>query len=185
MTVKRLTKRRTTLEKQQATVVSDLLTGLKPVEVAAKYKVSRSAVTQFIERHRQEITALELEADRTILTYAIAHRPYRIAQLDSIFHETTQWLADQGYSEKTQRFDRDGNVVGETTRFRSDALAQLRGLLDDAAKEMGDRGKGDTTNVVAGVINIIRGGTPLGMAPIDHSLIVEGEVLDASDTANG
>ncbi len=160
---------------------------MKPVEVAAKYDVSRSAVTQFIERHSPVITALQVEAERQVQDYAIASKVWRVKELDSLYNDVSQWIAEHGFTETSVRYDRDGNEVGRTERLRADALAQVRGLLDDAAKELGHRvTKGDTTNIAA-VVNIIRGGTPLGMQPIDTAIeatyTVEqtGESLEATE----
>ncbi len=180
MTAPRLTKRRTKLEKQHADVVSDLITGLKPAEVARKYAVSRSAVHDFVSRHKESISALQLDADRQVESYAIAHKVFRIADLDALYNRSLDFLSQQGFSEQVERFNRDGEVVSRTNRFRDTTMAQLRGLLDDAAKEMGHRitKSGDTMNI-AGVINIIRGGTPLGMQPLAE-LTEAAQVIDAS-----
>ncbi len=189
MTVKRLTKRRTKLEKRQSEVIADLISGLAPVEVAKKYAVARSSVGDFIDRHRETVTALQLAYDEQVRNFAIASKVFRVRELDSLYNESRDWLREQGYSERVTRYNRDGEVVSQTDRYRDATIAQIRGLLGDAAAEMGERTtKGDTTNIAA-VVNIIRGGTPLGMQPIDVSretieaeyTVEAGESLEATE----
>lgn len=169
MTQKRLTQRRTKLEKQKELVLTDLLGGLSQAEVAQKYMVSRPAVSTFVDRHRDSLTALQLEVGRQVTDYAIASSVFRVRELDSLYNKVMTFLAEQGFAERITRYNRDGEVVSQTDRVRDTTIAQIRGILDDAAKELGHRvTKGDTTNIAA-VVNIIRGGTPLGMQPIDVS----------------
>ncbi len=184
MTVKRLTKRRTKLEKRQAEVISDLISGLAPAEVAKKYAVARSSVGDFIDRHRETVTALQLTYDEQVRNFAIASKVFRVRELDSLYNESRDWLREQGYSERVTRYNRDGEVVSQTDRYRDATIAQIRGLLGDAAAEMGERTtKGDTTNIAA-VVNIIRGGTPLGMQPLDVSreTPVSEQIIEAAYT---
>ncbi len=175
MTAPRLTKRRNTLEKRKVSVLTMLAAGATNPEVAAKYKVARHSVWDFSRRHAESLQALRSEVDAGILANYTAHKGNRVAELDSLYNRSVQFLEEQGFSEKITRYNRDGEVISETERYRADTIAQLRGILDDIATEVGERvTKGDTTNIAA-VVNIIRGGTPLGMAPVT-------EVVDATYT---
>ncbi len=82
MTTARLTKRRTSLEKHKAEVIAFLLTGWIPARIAEKYSVSREAVSKFIQRHADELTALQTVVDKQVTDYAIAHKVNRIVAKD-------------------------------------------------------------------------------------------------------
>ena len=176
MTPRRITSRRINLERKQSQVMALIASGATGPEVATTFKVTREAVWQFRRRHADDIATLEAEVAAGMKGMAQAHKANRIAELDALYAGALAWLEEHGYSERVERFDRQGNLVGATTRFRADAVNALRGLLAAIAEELGERKTtGDTTNIAA-VVNIIRGGTPLGMTPptVD-SLIVEAE----------
>lgn len=186
MTQPRATTRRTALEKRRELVLADLIDGMKAADVARKYKVERSSVTRFAHKYKAELTAMSLKVEKAVEDYAIASKAHRIGELARLYDDVTAWIGEHGYTESTVRYDRDGNEVGRTERLRADALAQIRGLLADAALELGHRSTKGDTNMIAGVINIIRGGTPLGMAPQDVAIdaaytVAEPESLAPSD----
>ncbi len=178
MTVARATQRRTRLEKQREDVLADLLEGKTQAEVAKKYAVFPTSVAKFADRHSGELEAMSLKVEKAVEDYSIANKVWRVGQLQWLYQSSVDFLEQQGFSERVTRYNRDGDVISETQRYRDSAMAQLRGLLDDAAKELGHRvTKGDTTNIAA-VVNIIRGGTPLGMAPVTEVIEAEYTVED-------
>ncbi len=159
-------------------------------EVAPRFKATRESVWAFKRRHAKELADLETADLDQIKATMQAHKENRIAELDALYAGALAWLEEHGYSERVERFDRQGNLVGATTRFRADAVNALRGLLADIAEELGERKTtGDTTNIAA-VVNIIRGGTPLGMTPSIDTTVIEAEArllppaptADASDS---
>lgn len=82
MTTPRVTSRRTALEKHREEVIALLLTGSKPVEIATKYKVSRSSLTKFMVRHVDKLTALRTEIQKRSEDYLVADKVARIAAKD-------------------------------------------------------------------------------------------------------
>jgi hypothetical protein len=142
------TKRPHVLERNRAEVVAILATGDQPADVARLYGVEVSTVTRFVDRYAEPIAALRVEVVKQIEDYAIASKVNRIAALDKLYGEIDVWLEEHSLSERTVRWDEDGNEVGETIRFRADAINALRGVLKDAATELGQLPKPDVHNTV-------------------------------------
>ncbi len=197
MTQPRATTRRTRLEKQRENVLADLLSGMRAVEVAQKYKVEKSSVTRFIQRHSEQLGAMSLKVERQVEDFAIATKVARIAALNDrwtrmqdliLARATDGRYVEPGYS--TGLLLHQLKSVGRGGDFRlidhyvTDVglLAELRQTEVAAATEMGQLPKtGDTTNIAA-VVNIIRGGTPLGMAPLPaESIEVDYTVNEVPD----
>ncbi len=116
--------------------------------------VTPPAVTQFADRHSADLDAMRAEIVRQVEDYAIAQKVNRIASLDALHGEIEEWLAEHTLTERSVRYDKDGNEVGETLRFRGDAVNALRGVLKDAADEMGQlpQRAGDTYNIDKAII---------------------------------
>lgn len=154
MTQARATARRTSLEKHKDEVIALLLTGWNQEQVATKYKVNPSSVHRFIDRHSDKLSALQAEVTRQVEDLAIANKVNRLMILEDLVDKSQVWLAEHTLSETTTRFDEDGNIVGETIRYRSDAVNAIRGLLKAAAEELDQlpRGTGSAQGVVREVI---------------------------------
>ncbi len=82
MTVARSTLRRTSLEKHKGEVIALLLTGMKPGEIATKYKVHPSALTKFMRRHEDRLVTLRDKVTAQVEDYAIAAKVNRVATND-------------------------------------------------------------------------------------------------------
>ena len=67
------------------------------------------------------------ELDRQVTDYAIAQKVNRIADLDGLNTAVKGWIAENGLSERQ----------GKTVHFRGDAVNAQRGVLRDAAEELG------------------------------------------------
>lgn len=115
-------------------------------ELAAKYGVSHTAIQMFKTRNLSALNAAMAEVTRYSADKAIADKVWRIAEAQRAHDDIEAWLAEYGLSERTVRYDRDGNEVGETIRFRKDVIDALRQLRRDVAEELGQLPKtGDTT----------------------------------------
>lgn len=137
MTVARRTKRRNRLEKQTQEVITDLLNGMTQAEVARKYAVATSSISDFAVRHAEEITSRAIAVERQAADYDISAKVWRIAQAQADYNRVSDWVDEHSLSERTVRYDKDGNEVGETVRLRKDALDTLRQYRREVAEELG------------------------------------------------
>lgn len=138
MPAKRATARRNRLERNYTAVFSDLVDGTQTQRaIAEKYGVTPMAVQKFVQRNTEALDQASREVARYSADKAIADKVWRISEAQRAHDEVDAWLAENGLSETTKRYDRDGNVVGETVRFRKDALDLQRQLRRDVAEELG------------------------------------------------
>lgn len=82
MTVARLTARRTRLERNGMEAIGMLLDGASQAEVGRKYKVTESAVSQFVDRHAQQLADMRSAVNKGAEDYMIAHKVDRIRLRD-------------------------------------------------------------------------------------------------------
>lgn len=138
MTVARLTKRRNRLEKVHQQVLDDLIgSGLTQAEIAVKYKVAPASISDFVRRHSVELVRQTREIEERATVYRISQKEMRIADVQAEYDKVEAWIADNGLTERTVRYDKDGNEVGETIRLRKDALDTRRALRREVAEELG------------------------------------------------
>jgi hypothetical protein len=137
MPPKRVTQRRTRLEKHFTDVFSDVLAGLNQQEIARKYKVTPAAVSLFKTRNSEVIEQALKEVGYKTREAAIADKQYRIMEAQNDYNTIEEWLGEHGLSERTVRYDKDGNEIGETIRFRKDLVDARRQLRRDVAEELG------------------------------------------------
>jgi hypothetical protein len=136
------------LQANRPEVVAVLATGTQPADVARLYNVAVSTVTRFAEKYAEPIAAMRAEVIRQVEDYAIAHKVNRVAALDKLYTDIDAWIEEHSLTERTVRWDEDGNEVGEVLRFRSDAVNALRGVLKDAATELGQLPRPDNNTTV-------------------------------------
>ena len=123
----RSNKRRNVLEHHAPEVVAILATGEQPAEVARIYSVERSSVTRFVERHTDAIEAMRAEVIEQAQQFLIADKMFRIGALDGLFQQMAEEARAYGIVE-----------TGEDGRYFRDKLVnQMRGVLKDAAEELG------------------------------------------------
>jgi len=173
MTQRRATGRRNTLEKHQPEVIADLAMAMRPVEVAAKYKVARSTVTRFMERNQAAIEALLAERRRKTSDYAIANVVNRIEALDERWrlmrrlvgarreageallaadHEDLEAGVETGLMRRIIRYIPSGDGLERRVEYTldRDLLAELRATERAAAEQLSQLPKPGDINVNAG-----------------------------------
>lgn len=85
MPAKRLTQRRTRLEKNFTAVFSDMLSGMTQPEIAAKYGVGPSAVAHFKSRNAEALQQAMAETAYRSREVDIANKTYRISELGDLY----------------------------------------------------------------------------------------------------
>jgi len=166
MTTRRVTARRTSLEKHQDEVIALLLTGSTAPEIAAKYKVQRESVWRFMKRHEDRLAALQQAVTKQVEDYAIAHQVNRVAELQFLYDLTRNEVDEFGVTIVERRIETQGKgddaieTVIETRDYRASLVKEARGLLHQAAEELGQLPKGDGAHASASVVNIVRVGVP-------------------------
>lgn len=85
MTARRITGRRHKLEKQRIDVLDMLTSGKTQAEVARITKVSREAVSKFVERHASELIARTEAIEADAANYAISSKVWRIGEYDDLY----------------------------------------------------------------------------------------------------
>lgn len=149
MTTRRATSRRTSLEKHQDEVIALLLTGTRPIDVAAKYKVARSSVTKFINRHADRLEALNAEVAKQIEDFAIAHKVNRVASKElrwQLLEQVRQARARGEHGMETGLVVRTFKSIGsgrnmqvvEEFKVDNELLAAMDRLEHSAAEELGE-----------------------------------------------
>ena len=193
MTTKRLTKRREVLERHRGAIIADIIEGMRDVDIATKYGVSRAAVNGFNKRYAVEIVqgleALEAELER----YAIASKVNRIAAKDrrwQLLEALRQARAkgksgeDTGLGAKTYKTIGQGEDATLVVEFKLDGelLAAMERAERSTAEELGQLpkpgGKEDNpTNIL-----VLGGDVDLG----NRSSIVAfaNKLLEARDAAS-
>ena len=164
MTTKRLTPRRTTLEKRRAEVMALIVEGVKDAEVARRFSVSREAVSKFHERHAEEIGKAQAIVERRVEDFAISNRVNRVMEYQSLYDATHDWQEEHGLSEVAQRFDaKTGNLIGETVTLNKSVIDAKHLILEAVARELDQLPRGTNGAQQAVIINIIRDEPRLGV----------------------
>lgn len=165
MTTKRVTQRRTKLEKNKPEVISMLVHGSNESQVAARYHVDPSAVTRFVQRHAVEIQGITEVIEANARENLIADKTWRITESQRQYTAVDEWLQEHGLSQRSVRYDKDGNEVGETISLRKDALDALRSYRREVAEELGALPRPDQ-NINVKAMMLIReiGGTEIDVS---------------------
>jgi len=122
--------------KNRAKVLAWLVEGKGPAEIATLIStkgqpVSRQAVQAFRDRHADELAPMVEAVEKQITDYAIASKVNRIAALDRLLGGMEREVADYGLIEDSE----DGRY------FRDKLVKEIRGVLRDAAEELGQMPK--------------------------------------------
>ena len=124
------------------------MTNWTQAQIAAKYKVSPSAMTQFVRRHEDKLEALHARVERQVEDYVIAHKINRIAGLDQLAREVRAYIDEHGLVERSVVTTENAEIVRE--RFAREVSAEMRALYRAAAEELNQLPKptsGDTFNI--------------------------------------
>lgn len=122
-----------------------LLEGKKPAEIArelstTKRPVSYQAVYQFRDRHKAELEPAIEEIERQITDYAIANKVARVAELQHLYDVSRKEIDEYGVTivETRHEYAKGEEVaVIETRDYRASLVREARGILHQAAEEMG------------------------------------------------
>lgn len=121
MLIKPVFNTRSRLEKNFAAVFRDLADGrMTQVAIAAKYRVSQQAVSQFAERNRPALDQAKAETVDYTKQALVADKGYRISELGDIYSKT-----------------REEYEAAESTSDRLAALKESRGTLRAVSEELG------------------------------------------------
>lgn len=151
MTTRRLTTRRHKLEKQRTEILDMLTAGKTQAEVARVTKVSREAVSKFVERHLEELTARTEAIEAEAANFAISNKVWRIGEYQSL------------YSTAKAEID-----VAEDTYGKVAAVKAASSALKAVAEELGQLPKADITlNVQNNVVNLSWG------EPVEPPVVIE------------
>jgi len=142
MTARRLTGRRNVLDNRKDEVIAALVSGDSYSVAADRFGVSKAAIAYFVVRHEVALRTMREKVAEAVEDYHIAHKVNRIAALDKLYTDIGSWIKENSLTETTY------GEGGTTKRFRADAVNALRGVLKDAATELGQLPKPDVHNTV-------------------------------------
>lgn len=148
MTAKRVTQRRTKLEKQFSDVFSDIMAGLPGTEIAAKYGVDRSAVAHFKRRNAEALNQAMVEVTNYSKQTDVANKEYRISELGGLYGVAKAEIQ-----------------TAESSTDRLNAVKTAMGALRGVAEELGQLPRPDQ-NINVKAMMLIReiGGTEIDVS---------------------
>lgn len=120
MTPKRVTQRRTKLEKHFTDVFSDLMAGKSQTEIAAKYGTTQAAVSLFKTRNAEVLNQALAESAYAVRALDISDKTFRISEYSDL------------YSKAKAEVD-----AAEASSDRVSAIREARGSLRAVAEELG------------------------------------------------
>jgi len=144
-------KKRNILDSNAPEVVAIIAGGDRPSDIARLYGVAPSSITRFTERHAAAIAAMRTEVIKQVEDYYIAHKVNRIAALDKLYRLMDAEVDEDGLAVTEVRHEyRNGEQVAEveTRDFRGSLVREMRGVLKDAADELGQIPRPDVHNTV-------------------------------------
>lgn len=109
-------------------------------EIAAKVGITKRTVERWKKRADilARVTAHKEAFKDRALTEGFADKRARIALLNSTAQDIARWLAENAYERTEVKVAANGEAI-EYKIFDQPRYSQLRGALDDIAKEMGER----------------------------------------------
>jgi len=111
---------------------------------ARKISVGHQAVAAFVKRHQQEIDALNARAVAASEEASIASKTERLRRLEDLYRDMDAIRTGRGLIATETRMigGADWGREVEVGRFDAALVREMRGALDDAAAEVGDRQRG-------------------------------------------
>jgi hypothetical protein len=139
---------RTHLErpKTKTRVIELVLEGLTDRQVAQKISTPRNsvsfqAISKFRARHADVLKPAAKAMVEAAVQHAIATKDARLADLQFLRDKTFEVIDQRGTLEaRDVKIAANGQTV-DVMRYDAGLVAQLRGVLADAAEEMGERSK--------------------------------------------
>lgn len=153
-----LAKARSPLERKKGIVLKLILDGLSDAQVAAalsskKLVTSRQAITAFRHRHAPELSASVNAIVKQAEDFAIANKVGRLAELQWLYEQTKAEVEEHGLVTEKVTTAEDGGPHF-SREYRAAMVKEMRGLLKDAAVELGQIATkgGDTYNIEKAVL---------------------------------
>ncbi len=133
-------------------IVGMLATGMPQAEIQRELNLSKNTLWRFIQSHRAEIQAAVDRRARRLEDYTIASQIDRIAELQWWYDKTKAEAEEFGITvvETITSGKADKEVITATREYRAAMVKEARGILRDAAEELGqlkDKPKGGDTNI--------------------------------------
>ncbi|HLF77256.1 MAG TPA: hypothetical protein VJB57_07150 [Dehalococcoidia bacterium] len=127
------------LEAKAAEVITALSGGLRQVDVANQFGVSREAVSQFVKRHRDEVSLARTAVVERLQDLDLTQKEARIRERAWLYGLIKDEAESYGITtvETTTERDGDTETVIVTRDFRGSMVKEARGLLMDIATELG------------------------------------------------
>lgn len=128
------------LEAKGSAVLEMLLAGGTEREVAAAFGASPRGVVLFKKRHAVELQQVREAALEAIKQDWITDRAQRIAKLQGLYEASEAEANQYGLTVVERRYVTDSagvETVTETRDYRGVMVKEMRGLLRDAATELG------------------------------------------------
>lgn len=137
-----------TLERRKAKVFEYILTGaMSDAQVALalstpKRSVTPQAITAFRERHATELAQVTIELIEEVKHRWIADKDARLGKLENIYDGLEEVKETYGFMVTTEEAaGKEGERVIYDQHFNGQLAAQMRGVLSDAADELGQKPK--------------------------------------------
>lgn len=131
-------------------VIALVLDGKSNREIAAaistaKKPVSFQAIARFRKRHATEIEPAIEQAAVAVVERAITDKSVRLVKLDDMFQKCEEALNEYGVmiTEESTYGSGEHTTLTITRRFNGAMIREMRGLLRDAAEELGQMPRPD------------------------------------------
>ena len=113
--------------------------GATEQSVADTFSATKRGVQLFKARHRADLDSLRQALDAKVKDDWIAQTAARVGKLQRIYEAAEAEADEFGFTVVERRIESDGDkeAVIETRDFRAAMVREMRGLLKDAAVEMG------------------------------------------------
>jgi len=125
--------------------LTDKGASLDQVAVACERSTAWVKQTRAHPAFKARLDSVLAELEANVQVYGYGNKSRRLKRLHDTATEIEQWKAEHGYTERSVRYDKDGEVVGETTRFNDAVVREERAVLHAIAEELGQLPRtGDT-----------------------------------------
>ncbi len=132
-----------TLEAAHAQILEWYLAGENPPAIAKRLGCSRQAVNKYLKKHEAEFKpAVQALVDAVVSNW-LSDKTQRLNRLATMFDELREVVNDHGYMVTEESIIEEGEgvslkrTIDRTNKFNGALPQQLRGILSDAAAELG------------------------------------------------
>lgn len=129
--------RMTKLEARHGEIVGMLAVHTPRVEICRELGVAPSNLWLFVKRHQAEIEEATERRNRRVADYIVANQVDRIAELQWWYDKTRAEVAEHGITVEEVITSGDKESTITTREYRATLVKEARGILRDAAEELG------------------------------------------------